>query len=160
MNDGGVEVSPARTEEDVAIVRCLFGEYAESLGVDLEYQGFSRELAGLPAPYVPPRGALLLARAGEQAVGCVALRPLSDGVVEMKRLYVRPAFRSVGVGRELVNSALNAAAQAGYKELRLDTLPSMVSARKLYRELGFLPSGPYGDSYLPETQFFSISLAV
>jgi len=160
MSDRGIEVSPARTKEDFGIARSLFGEYAESLGVDLEYQGFSGELAGLPDPYVPPRGELLIARAGSRVTGCVALRPLNDDVVEMKRLYVRPAFRRVGVARQLVNSALNAAAQAGYKELRLDTLPSMVSAQKLYRELGFHHIDPYGDSHLPGTQFFAISLAV
>jgi ribosomal protein S18 acetylase RimI-like enzyme len=154
-----IRLVQAATPELIHAARALFREYAEAIGVDLEYQGFTAELASLPGPYAPPNGALLIARAGEAVAGCVALRPLDARTGEMKRLYVRPEYRSTGLGCRLVESAIDAARQAGYSELRLDTLPTMASAQALYRRLGFIGIPPYNDKYLPGTQFYSLRLA-
>lgn len=145
--------------ELVAIARQLFGEYANAIGTDLEYQGFSAELAGLPKPYTPPQGALLIAFIGADVAGCVALRPLDGRAAEMKRLYVRAAYRSLGLGKRLVEAVIQAARQAGYSELRLDTLPSMASAQVLYRRLGFVEIPPYNSTHLPGTRFYALKLA-
>mgnify|MGYP001062261752 CR=1 FL=1 len=141
-----------------AIAGDLFREYAEAIGTDLEYQGFAAELAALPRPYVPPNGALFIAHAASGVAGCVGLRPMDSLTGEMKRLYVRPAYRSLGLGQRLVDAVIHAARQAGYMELRLDTLPSMVSAQALYRRLGFVEISPYNDKHLPGTRFFSLRL--
>lgn len=152
----------ADTLEQISIARDLFQEYASALtveaGIDLEYQGFAAELAALPAPYQPPRGALFIAYVDSAVAGCVALRPLSDGTAEMKRLYVRPSYRSAGVGKYLVDAVIAAARQADFPALRLDTLASMTSAQALYRKLGFVETAPYNDKYLPGTRFFSLTL--
>jgi GNAT superfamily N-acetyltransferase len=148
----------ADTPELVEIARSLFREYALEIGVDLEYQGFAAELASLPGPYAPPNGALLIARAGDDAAGCVALRPLDVRTGEMKRLYVRPQHRSTGLGERLVERVIEAARQAGYSELRLDTLPTMGSAQALYRRLGFVEIPAYNDKHLAGTQFYSLRL--
>lgn len=140
------------------MVRDLFQEYAAAIGTDLEYQGFGAELAALPAPYVPPRGALFIAYVDSAVAGCVALRPLNDGAAEMKRLYVRPDYRSLGLGNRLVDAVVKVARQAGFQHLRLDTLASMTSAQALYRKLGFVETPPYNDNYLPGTRFFSLPL--
>ncbi|WP_130620677.1 GNAT family N-acetyltransferase [Dyella amyloliquefaciens] len=142
-----------------ADARDLFREYAEAIGTDLEYQGFSAELAALPDPYVPPRGALYLAHVDEELAGCVALRPLHGQMGEMKRLYVRPAYRSLGLGRQLVEAVIAAARHAGFRELLLDTLPTMASAQSLYRRLGFVEIPPYNDKHLPGTRFYALALA-
>ena len=154
-----IVLSQADSPELVATVRSLFREYAEAIGTDLEYQGFAAELAALPAPYVPPNGALLVAHAGSEVAGCVGLRPLDGGTGEMKRLYVRPAYRSWGLGKRLVEAVVLAARQAGYSELRLDTLPSMASAQALYHRLGFVEIPPYNTTHLPGTRFYSLKLA-
>ncbi|MBM0107313.1 GNAT family N-acetyltransferase [Steroidobacter sp. S1-65] len=142
----------------LATARALFQEYAEAIGTSLEYQGFSAELAALPQPYAPPTGTLLIARVDGNIAGCVGLRPLGDGAGEMKRLYVRPAFRGVALGKHMVEAVILHARQAGHRELRLDTLPSMTSAQALYRKLGFVEIGPYHDNYLPGTRFYSLDL--
>lgn len=154
-------IAPARTADDVAAVVALFRAYAASLEVDLAYQGFEAELAALPGRYAPPRGALLLARRGGMPVGCVALRPLGDGVgngeieglCEMKRLYVSPEGRGAGLGRRLIEAVLAEARRLGHREVRLDTLPSMDGAIALYRALGFEPIPPYYDTPVPGTLF-------
>ncbi|TYT26460.1 GNAT family N-acetyltransferase [Luteimonas viscosa] len=158
MTSTGIALQQADQPELVAIARSLFREYAHAIGTDLEYQGFSAELAALPQPYVPPRGALLIASADSGVAGCAALRPLDTRVAEMKRLYVRPAFRSWGLGRRLVESMIAAAREAGYEELRLDTLPSMASAQALYHRLGFVEIAPYNDAHLPGTRFYRLAL--
>jgi putative acetyltransferase len=155
-----VELVAAQNPEQVALARQLFLEYAEAIGVDLEYQGFSAELAALPSPYEPPRGALLVAEVDGQAAGCVALRRLDDLSAEMKRLYVRPDFRSLGLAMRLVTAVIHAARRAGYSELKLDTLPSMASAQALYRKLGFSETPPYNNTHLPGTRFYSLRLGV
>jgi ribosomal protein S18 acetylase RimI-like enzyme len=148
-----LQIRPANGPADVEIARHLFQEYAASLDVDLCFQNFAQELARLPGDYVPPAGRLLLAVDDSDMAGCVALRPLSGGIAEMKRLYVRPAFRGRRVGRLLVEAILAEAAQAGYSRVRLDTLPSMGAAIALYRSLGFYDIPPYPGHQVPGTLF-------
>ncbi|MEZ0308107.1 MAG: GNAT family N-acetyltransferase, partial [Ramlibacter sp.] len=133
--------------EDLDAVRHIFSEYARGLGVDLCFQQFDQELAGLPGDYAAPRGALLLARVEGEVAGCCALRPLDStdypNAAEMKRLYVRDRFRGLGLGRQLAEAAMDAARQTGYSCVLLDTLDDMESARALYEELGFEEIPPY-----------------
>jgi ribosomal protein S18 acetylase RimI-like enzyme len=128
---------------------------ANWLGIDLSFQDFEAELAGLPGKYAPPEGELLLAsgRAGE-ALGCVALKRL-DGTTtcEMKRLYVRPAARRLGLGKALVERIIEAAQQLGYAQMKLDTLPSLTQAFALYRRLGFTEISPYYHNPVPGTRY-------
>ncbi len=128
-------------------MREIFRDYASGLGVDLCFQDFDQELATLPGDYAPPRGALLLARIDGQIAGCCALRPLDTAdypnACEMKRLFVRNHFRGIGLGRQLAEAVLDAARQAGYSSVLLDTLDDMEAARALYEELGFAEIPPY-----------------
>jgi len=128
-------------------VRAIFREYAQGLAVDLCFQDFETELATLPGEYAEPRGALLLATVDGQLAGCCALRPMDTAdypnAAEMKRLYVRPAFRGLGLGRQLAEAVLDAARQAGYGCVLLDTLDDMEAARGLYEDLGFEDIPPY-----------------
>lgn len=128
-------------------VRALFTEYAQSLNVDLALQGFERELAELPGDYAPPRGCLVLAEVEGDVAGCCALRPLDTSdypnAAEMKRLYVRKAFRGFGLGRTLAEAILEAAHRLGYSTVLLDTLDQMETARALYADLGFIEIPPY-----------------
>lgn len=127
--------------------RVIFREYADSLGIDLAFQDFERELRELPGEYRAPRGALLLASVDGVVAGCCALRPLDavdyPNAAEMKRLYVRKAFRGFGLGRQLAEAALDAARQGGYACVLLDTLSDMEAARALYDDLGFEEIPPY-----------------
>lgn len=134
----------AHTPDDLETVRALFREYQRFLGVDLCFQGFEEELATLPGGYAPPQGRLLLARVDEQAAGCVALRPLQEaGVCEMKRLFVRPAYRGQGWGRWLATQIIHEATALDYAVMRLDTLDTLDPAMRLYSELGFRRCAPY-----------------
>jgi GNAT superfamily N-acetyltransferase len=152
-----VRIEPAG-EADLPEVRALFLEYAGSLGIDLGYQGFDVELAGLPGDYAPPRGRLLIARDGARAIGCAALRPLAADVCEAKRLYVRPEARGTGLGRRLTDTLFAEARAIGYARLRLDTLPSMKQAIALYLSLGFRPIAPYRYSPVEGTLFLEKDL--
>jgi len=132
--------------EDLAAVRDLFLEYAGSLNFNLCFQDFESELEGLPGAYVAPAGTLLLARVDGAVAGCVGVRPLDDGRCEMKRLYLREPYRGSGLGRRLAEAAIAFARAAGYRSMVLDTLPQMVAATRLYRELGFARCAAYYDN--------------
>jgi ribosomal protein S18 acetylase RimI-like enzyme len=134
-----IEILVAVSNEDVAVARQILLEYADGVGVDLCFQGFSDELETLPGKYAPPAGRLLLARDGADVVGCVALRPLAEAnLCEMKRLYVRPSHRGRSIGRQLAAHVIAEARAIGYARMRLDTMPDMVAARRLYSTLGFV----------------------
>jgi GNAT superfamily N-acetyltransferase len=152
------DIRPAELPRDLEVVRALFGEYAERLGIDLAFQGFERELAELPGKYAPPAGRLLLAWNGEHAIGSIALRPLDARTCEMKRLYVRPEARGGQLGRRLVERLLREAREAGYARICLDTLPMMASAQALYESLGFVPIEPYVFNPIPGTKFLALDL--
>jgi ribosomal protein S18 acetylase RimI-like enzyme len=154
------QIVPARDAADIADAARLFSDYAAGLGFDLGYQGFADELATLPGKYTPPLGALLLARLPDGvAAGCVALRPLDPpATCEMKRLYVAPEGRGMGIGAALVSAVLDAARAAGYGEIRLDTNPAMASAVALYRRFGFRPIAPYCASPFVDAIFLRLKL--
>ena len=139
---------------DLELVRTLFREYAEELGVDLCFQGFEEELASLPGKYGPPGGALLLA--GDR--GCIALRNIVDGVCEMKRMFVRPAGRGKGLGRELAIAIVNRGAELGYREMVLDTLEQLAPAIRLYEGLGFAECEPYYENPLRDVVYMRKAL--
>ena len=150
----------AHTPEDLETVRTLFREYEQFLGVDLCFQGFAEELATLPGRYAPPRGRLLLAREGEQAAGCVALRPLEEeGACEMKRLFVRPAYRGQGLGRRLAVRIIREASALGYTVMRLDTLDTLERAMRIYETLGFQRCAPYYANPLPGVAYWQRALS-
>ena len=153
-----MEIVDGHLEERLPLVGSLFEEYAASLDVDLSFQDFDRELEELPGDYVPPAGRLLLALDGDEPAGCVALRPYEPGICEMKRLYVRPAFQGTGLGRRLAEAIVEAARDAGYDRMRLDTLPSMAAARGLYRSLGFEEIEAYRPNPVHGTTYFELRL--
>jgi putative acetyltransferase len=146
--------------ELVAHARTLFQEYEQAIGVDLCFQGFAQELATLPKPYVAPDGRLVLALVDAAVAGCAALRRIGDGVgvAELKRLYVRPAFRGRGLGKRLVDTLLEDARTIGYRAVRLDTLPTMSEAIALYRTLGFTEIAPYTANPVPGALFMELRL--
>lgn len=139
-------------------VRQLFEEYAASLNFNLCFQNFAAELANLPGDYAPPLGCLLLAFHQHQLAGCIALRPLQDGICEMKRLYVRPAFRGYGMGQQLAKRLILEARRIGYQKMYLDTVAEMKSAQALYESLGFVDAEPYYHNPLGDVRFMELSL--
>ena len=151
-------IRTAATPHDFAQARALFEEYAAWLAIDLCFQGFAEELASLPGAYAPPRGMLLLAGPDDVPVGCVALRPLSEGVAEVKRLYVRPAARGTGLGMRLARAVIDGARAIGYRELKLDTLERMAAARALYGSLGFRECAPYYHNPVPGAVYLALAL--
>jgi ribosomal protein S18 acetylase RimI-like enzyme len=151
-------IRPASSAPDVAAARLLLEEYQASLGFSLCFQNFDAELAGLPGAYAPPEGRLLLAFASGGPAGCIALRKIADDICEMKRLWVRPAFRGTGLGRRLAESLLGEARTIGYRRIRLDTLPSMGRAQALYVSLGFRDIPPYNDHPIEGTRFMEAPL--
>ncbi|HEX7156623.1 MAG TPA: GNAT family N-acetyltransferase [Burkholderiaceae bacterium] len=144
---------------DLERLRELLVEYQRALGVDLCFQDFDRELASLPGAYAPPAGRLYLCRVGAREAGCGALRGVDAATAEMKRLYVRPPFRGRGIGRLLAQTLIADAAQAGYRRIVLDTLPSMSEAHALYEALGFREIAAYTFNPVPGTRFLGLSLA-
>ena len=152
------ELREAASPEEIAACRELFTEYQRALGVSLCFQGFDAELAGLPGDYAPPKGRLFLAVAAGRPAGCVALRPLFHRDAEMKRLYVRTAHRGGGLGRLLATRTIEAARALGYETLKLDTLPQMKAAQKLYESLGFRDTAPYNDNPVRGVRFLALDL--
>ena len=154
-------IAPVQPEE-LDAARDIFREYADGLGVDLCFQSFDAELAGLPGDYAPPRGSLLLARIDGVVAGCCALRPIDEvdepNAAEMKRLYVRPAFRGFGLGRQLAERILEEARLMGYSCVLLDTLDEMETARALYEDLGFVEIPPYYHTPLPGAHYLKAEL--
>lgn len=142
-----ISLTPVRTDTQLAAVRALFLEYAQQIEIDLAFQGFDQELGTLPGDYAPPTGELLLAEVDGAPAGCAALRPISGvdhaDAAEMKRLYVRNAFRRFGIGRQLAQRILEIASGIGYRCVLLDTLDEMEAARSLYLDLGFVEIPPY-----------------
>jgi putative acetyltransferase len=153
-----IEIIPATTPSHIQAIRDLFREYEQVLQVDLCFQGFEGELAGLPGKYDPPQGCLLLAFANDQPAGCVAMRPLAQGVCEMKRLYVRTAFAGQGLGKKLALTVIERAVAAGYARMRLDTLEKLRPALGLYAGLGFRKCPPYYDNPLPGVVYLERNL--
>jgi len=153
------QIFQATTEEHINAAQTLFEEYAASLGFSLCFQNFDQELANLPGDYAPPSGRLLLAIEDDQLAGCIALRKLSDGVCEMKRLFVRPAHRATGLGRTLVDSIIDEARMLGYTHMRLDTIPGkMDKAIALYQSIGFVEIEPYCKNPVEGAKFMELKL--
>ena len=149
----------ATTDNHIQAARELFNEYAAGLGISLCFQNFDHELNNLPGDYAPPDGRLLLAKIDDQIAGCIAMRKIVPGTCEMKRLFVRPAYRSTGLGRVLVNTIIDEARKLGYTHMRLDTLPGrMDKAIALYRSIGFVDIEPYYAS-VEGAKFMELDLA-
>ena len=162
-----IRIAPALSGADIDAARALFLEYVQApdwepgFAAYLARQDFRAELAALPGAYAPPGGVLLLAWIGAQPVGCVACKPLEPpAVCEMKRLYVRPAARGRGAAEQLVRQLLLSAREAGYGRMRLDTLPSMEAAQRLYARLGFVDIPPYCANPVPGARYLEADLAV
>jgi GNAT superfamily N-acetyltransferase len=148
----------ATAPAELAAVRELFAEYAAGVGEPCCFAGFERELAGLPGDYAPPAGRLLLALEGDDPAGCVGLRPLDASTAEIKRLYLRAAYRGTGLGRRLAQTVIDAARAAGYTRVMLDTLPKMQEALALYQSMGFVETAPYLAQPTPGARCFELRL--
>ena len=150
----GHVIEEANSASDINDMRALFTEYHQWLELDLTFQDFSSELHSLPGPYAPPNGRMLLARdADGRCAGGVAMKPLAIGICEMKRLYVRPAWRGLGLGRSLANEIIKLGRIAGYSRMRLDTFTHLEAATKLCRSMGFYDIDPYYDNPFDEVVY-------
>jgi GNAT superfamily N-acetyltransferase len=162
MSSPDIRLQAPDSPAQIDATRTLFIEYARALGIDLCFQQFDAELAGLPGDYAPPHGTLLLAYVDAELAGCGAFRPLPDAdyanACEMKRLYVRPAFRRFGLGRLLAQALIDGATQAGYSAMLLDTLDDMEAARGLYETLGFTEVPPYYFNPIPGAHYLKVDL--
>ncbi|MBI1730200.1 GNAT family N-acetyltransferase [Candidatus Acetothermia bacterium] len=154
------QIYPAGTANDLASVRELFQEYADSLPVEVLPEDFQSELQKFPQPYVLPEGLLLIAKRDEEIAGCIALRKFSGKICEMKRLYVRQEFRGHSLGRRLAVAIIQQASELGYSTMRLDTLPAMKAAIALYHSLGFIEIEPYFETKIQKTIFMGLDLKV
>lgn len=162
MSSPLVEILTPQRPEELDVLRAIFREYAASLNIDLGFQNFEEELGTLPGEYAPPRGALLLAQVEGQMAGCCALRPLDTvdfpNACEMKRLYVRPAYRRLGLGRQLAEAIMDCARVNAYAHVLLDTLDEMAAARTLYEDLGFIEIPPYYHSPIAGAHYLKADL--
>lgn len=159
MDTKGFEVNAVRNDKDLQAVIALFYEYVAWLDLDLAFQGFEAEMSTMPGKYAPPTGELLLARNTEEdALGCVALRPHSESICEMKRLWVRDTAKKLGVGKALVKAIIESARSLGYQRIRLDTLPRMTAAVAMYRSMGFVEIPAYYQTPLEGTYFLELDL--
>jgi GNAT superfamily N-acetyltransferase len=154
-----IAIAEATSAADIAEIRRLFRAYADWLNVDLCFQGFEEELAGLPGKYAAPHGRLLLAKVGGKTAGCVAVRPLEDGICEMKRLWVEPGLSGHGIGRRLAEAIVEAGRDLGYDAMRLDTMPKRLKAAgHIYDTLGFKPIPDYYHNPLDGVMMFELRL--
>jgi putative acetyltransferase len=158
MHEASLVIFEARWPEDRDAVESVFREYVGTLTEDISFQNVNDELAGLPGKYARPTGVVLIARDSDKTAGAIAYRMVEPGVCEMKRLYVRPAYRGRGLARDLANELIEDARARGYRTMLLDTLGSMQAARALYRDLGFVPVGPYYDNPLPGVMYMALEL--
>src|SRR6218665_1822598 len=143
-----ITIQKIASTEDLEEIKTLFREYVAFLGINLSFQSFEEELAKLPAKYAEPEGSIFLARVDGASAGCVALWKLEEGVCEMKRLYLRPDFQGLGLGKKLAYVIMEEAKKKGYKKMKLDTLRRLESANRLYQSLQFTETTPY--NYNPE----------
>ncbi|KPK88950.1 MAG: hypothetical protein AMJ94_13515 [Deltaproteobacteria bacterium SM23_61] len=153
-----ISVVSAHAEKELRQAKILFEEYAATLDFALDFQNFEEEMASLPGGYTPPEGCLLLALHRDQVAGCVALRKIDQDTCEMKRLFVRPSFRHLGIGKSLAQRVIQEAKKKGYTRMRLDTVPSMKEARALYKKLGFEAIPSYCHNPVPGAVFLERKL--
>ena len=153
-----VSICAVKTAAQIEEIRSLFREYEKFLDVDLCFQGFEEELATLPGKYAPPSGELLIALVDDRVAGCVGVRPHEPGVCEMKRLYVRPEFRGLGLGRDLAERIITESRNMGYGQMKLDTLGFLKAAIHVYQSLGFREIGSYYDNPLQEVMYWQLDL--
>ena len=153
-----VEINLARSADDFALAKDLFLEYAKAINIDLSFQDFDQELAGLTVQYGPTEGGILFLIVEGRPAGCVAVRRFEKDIAELKRMYVRPAYRRAGYGRRLGEEALALARRLGYRAIRLDTLPHMEEALALYRSFGFVEIEPYRFNPVPGAKYFELRL--
>jgi ribosomal protein S18 acetylase RimI-like enzyme len=151
-------IKPARTIKEIEDIKILFREYELYLNVDLCFQGFDEEISALPGKYLPPGGELLTAVDAKKVLGCVGLRKLDKGVCEMKRLFVRPEARGIGLGKKLALNIIAKARELGYFSMKLDTLDSLKKAVSLYESLGFKRIEPYYKNPLPGALYWELKL--
>ena len=154
-----IRIATPSTAAETEAVKALFLEYAQSLGFSLCFQGFDEEMATFPAKYAPPRGGLLLASVDGEPAGAVGVWAQAPGGCEMKRLYVRPQYRGLDLGRRLAEAIVGAGRSLGYRAMRLDTLRSMEAARALYASMGFVEVEPYYDNPLADAVYMELPLA-
>ncbi len=153
-----VQIIQAQSDEQIDTVRLLFLEYAQSLNFDLCFQRFDEELAELPGDYAPPEGRLLLAICDDKVAGCAALRKVSVGVCEMKRMWVRPAFRGKKIGRKLAEEIINEARKVGYQIMKLDTVDTMAAAITMYESMGFIETSAYRHNPIEGAKYMELKL--
>ncbi len=153
-----MKIIQAVEQKQIEIVKELFLEYGKSLDFELCFQDFDKELAELPGEYTPPHGRLYLAEQNNKPAGCIALRKIDKEICEMKRLYVKPEFRGIGLGSKLVIKLIEDAKFIGYKKMRLDTVPSMESAQKLYYSMGFVEIEPYRVNPVQGAKYMELEL--